>query len=321
MPVALVSVAFLVALLCAGLMGYAIQSGATCTVYAVAELIDRRRATRLIAMLEAGLWVALVMTLTSLLHWPRSAPVAHAISLGTVAGGVLLGLGATVNGACLFGSVARFGSGEVGFAAVLPGYLGGIVGHDRLFGAEAPTLPWDATAGWHMPGVLVLGFGGYAGLRTLRTIYWTVRSATAERRPHLWNPHEATLVIGVTFAILMLDVGAWTYSDLLADLAHGSRADAGWRLILFAALLGGARLAGQRHGWSPWIAPSARQLLASFAGGALMGLGGGLIPGGNDGLVLVGLPFLLPYAWLALASMALTIALVLWLQRHLASRL
>lgn len=113
----------------------------------------------------------------------------------------------------------------------------------------------------------------------------------------------------------MLGVGAWTYSDLLADIARGKADDAGWRLILFAVLLGGARLAGHRHGPAGWFAPRFRQLLASLVGGTLMGLGGSLIPGDNDGLVLVGLPLLLPCALVTLAGMALTIALILWLQR------
>ena len=50
-------------------------------------------------------------------------------------------------------------------------------------------------------------------------------------------------------------------------------------------------------------------------GGALMGLGSLLIPGSNDGLILIGLPLLRPYAWLAFASMCAAIALVLLAKR------
>ena len=46
-----------------------------------------------------------------------------------------------------------------------------------------------------------------------------------------------------------------------------------------------------------------------------MGLGSLLIPGSNDGLILIGIPLLRPYAWLALASMCLAIAAALVLQR------
>ena len=40
-----------------------------------------------------------------------------------------------------------------------------------------------------------------------------------------------------------------------------------------------------------------------------MGWGSLLIPGGNDGLILVGMPLLWPYAWVAFACMCLAIGL------------
>jgi hypothetical protein len=57
MNIALTSVAFLVAILCAGAMGFAIQRGATCTVAAVDEAVNQRRFQRLLSMMEASLWV------------------------------------------------------------------------------------------------------------------------------------------------------------------------------------------------------------------------------------------------------------------------
>ena len=39
-----------------------------------------------------------------------------------------------------------------------------------------------------------------------------------------------------------------------------------------------------------------------------MGFGGSLVPGGNDNLILVGLPGLQPHAWVAIGAMALAIA-------------
>jgi hypothetical protein len=43
---------------CAGLMGYAIQRGATCMVAAVDEVVSKRSFNRLTAMIEASIWVA-----------------------------------------------------------------------------------------------------------------------------------------------------------------------------------------------------------------------------------------------------------------------
>ena len=57
-----------------------------------------------------------------------------------------------------------------------------------------------------------------------------------------------------------------------------------------------------------------------FAGGALMGWGSLLIPGGNDGLILVGMPLLWPYAWAAFLTMCVTIGAAQWAQQVLRGR-
>jgi toxin CptA len=41
-----------------------------------------------------------------------------------------------------------------------------------------------------------------------------------------------------------------------------------------------------------------------------------LVPGNNDGLILVGLPLLQPYAWAALASMVLAIFLAMKIEQR-----
>ena len=89
--------AWLVSMLCVGVMGFAIQRGATCTVAAVDEVLTKRQARRLVAMLEASLWVAGGLALAQLAHLAGSMPPGYAVSVWTVVGGALLGLGAWVN--------------------------------------------------------------------------------------------------------------------------------------------------------------------------------------------------------------------------------
>ena len=48
-----------------------------------------------------------------------------------------------------------------------------------------------------------------------------------------------------------------------------------------------------------------------------MGWGSLLIPGSNDGLILIGIPLLRPYAWLAFASMFVAIAAAMLVQGFL----
>ena len=49
-----------------------------------------------------------------------------------------------------------------------------------------------------------------------------------------------------------------------------------------------------------------------------MGWGSLLIPGGNDGLILVGMPLLWPYAWVAFLTMCVSIGAALLAQQSLA---
>jgi len=135
----LLSLAVLVAVLCAGLMGYAIQRGATCTVAAVDELLTQRRANRLLAMGEASLWVAGGLALAQTLHLLPSMPAAYSVSGWVFAGAALLGVGAWINGACVFGAIARLGSGDVNYVATPIGYYLGCLSVAPLFAAPAAT--------------------------------------------------------------------------------------------------------------------------------------------------------------------------------------
>ena len=52
--------------------------------------------------------------------------------------------------------------------------------------------------------------------------------------------------------------------------------------------------------------------------GLLMGWGSLLIPGSNDGLILIGMPLLRPYAWIGFATMCVTIAAAMLLRQWFA---
>src|SRR5437667_1414825 len=104
MEILLISTAFFVSVLCAGLMGFAIQRGATCTVAAVDEIVSKRRAQRLISMVEASLWVLGGLLIAEALHLLPRMPAGYALNWLTIVGGVLLGVGAYINGACVFGA-------------------------------------------------------------------------------------------------------------------------------------------------------------------------------------------------------------------------
>lgn len=319
MDIMIRGLAFAVAALCAVTMGFAIQRGATCTVAAVDEVIDRRGVTRLIALVEASVWVAGGLLIADRFGWLAQAPSGYLLNGWTVAGAFLLGLGAFVNRACVFGAIARFGSGEWAYIATPIGFYLGCLSVTKLF-APPPPQTLDA-------GSIVLAAPGSVVWLVAAILIWRIAVPLVRHRSvprelltrHLWSPHAATTVIGVTFLVTLLLVGAWAYTDALAELARGMAHSVLARALLLMCLLLGALIGGWTAGLFRHTGIRVGSLLRCLAGGMLMGWGSLLIPGGNDGLILVGMPLLWPYAWTAFATMCVTIGCALSLQRRLAS--
>ena len=292
--------ALAIAISAAALMGFAIQRGATCMVAAVDEAVRSGRFTRAFALAETSLWVAGLLALFALLGGDEPARISYPTGGLVLLGGALLGFGALLNGACVFGSIARFGSGERYYILTPLGfYLGSLLDHALATPQASPSqVPPSQFAVW----AAFLVFLPFAALRLGEVALAARRKRLAAK---LWLAHHATIVIGVSFVILLLVAGPWTYSQVLTRVAHGGMAVGAQEILLFLALLAGA-VAG---GWSKrervrWSLPAAASCLA---GGALMGVGSALIPGGNDNLVLVGLPMFQAYAWLAISAMAAAI--------------
>ena len=87
--------------------------------------------------------------------------------------------------------------------------------------------------------------------------------------------------------------------------------------ILFAAMFAGMVLSTwQRRSLRIARAP-AGTWLRTLCGGTLMGLGAALTPGGNDALILYGIPSLSPHALPTYAAMAVGIAVALIAMRRL----
>ncbi len=68
--------------------------GATCMVAAVDELVSEGRARRAYALAEAALWVGGLSSIALMLHWLNMSLGIYRVTGWTVAGGVMLGIGA-----------------------------------------------------------------------------------------------------------------------------------------------------------------------------------------------------------------------------------
>jgi uncharacterized membrane protein YedE/YeeE len=307
--------AFLIALIAVGIMGFANQRGGTCTVAAFEEIIFEGRFKRLVALFEASLWAGAGFVLLDTAGLLAAVPANYAAGVGTMAGGVLFGIGAFVNGSCIFGSVARLGSGDLSYLAMPFGfYLGGVAAVHLANPAHLDEKsPLIVASAWLVAPVLVLV------LARLYTHLRHMRQTTRALWDHIWSPHVATTIIGIAFVVTTGAQQAWTYSDVLSDLAHGVTSGLQRNVLLGVALLVGAILGGVSGGRFKIRAPDLTRIVRRLAGGLLMGAGALLIPGGNTGLALVGLPLLFPYAWLAFMSICVTIYIALRLKVRVGS--
>lgn len=301
------SCVFLIAVISAGLMGYAIQRGATCTVAAIGEIVHNGKFRRLKALAETAFWVAGGILIARALGALPMLPSGFPLSAWTVLGGVLLGLGAYLNGACLFGAIARFGSGDWAQLCAPLGFYLGLVSFMPFFQMGiAHAQPTMAFAPMSNVGLLLaLLFFGYFAWRAWQI--FAPQHSPLPRLHRIWQPHEATLLIGVAFVVLLVTFGFWTYTDLLADLSQHKVRNVELRILLFIALFVGAALGGWTAGRFKLRGFGVRPLITSSLGGLLMGWGGALTPGGNDWLILVGMPLFWPYAWVAVFAMGGTI--------------
>lgn len=289
-----------IALLAAGAMGLAIQRGATCMVAAVDEAYSSGKFSRAGALAEASLWVAGPIALGSLLGY--GLPAAKTFNPGAmaIAGGMLLGFGAVINSACVFGSIARVGSGNWHYLLVPPAFFVGSWFHSFLAIERVPitSAKMSQATLWLLVGLFLASLIG----RLAELAIATRRGAIVE---HMNQPRIATITIGLTFVVLFLVAGPWAYTEVLDQLAHGGMGFGGLQIALLFALLFGAVAGGWRGrtGFNLDGATAARCVI----GGGLMGFGSALIPGGNDNLILSGIPNLQAYAWVAISAMVLAI--------------
>ena len=304
-------------------IGIAIQRGNTCTVVAIDDVVHRRSWDRLLAIVFSWLWVAGGLALLSMITGLHPKAGAVPVTVWSVVGGVILGVGAVVNGACTTGTIARIGSGEYVFGLTVVGFFGGCLLAPHLFGRAATT---HITS---VPRTTVLDYRAIAVLGLVAVAALTVRRLLRDRHEsfrdfarHAWDPRTATLIIATLFVAAVQIAGPWTYTDLLGDIAKHSAAHVLQQSALLIALLAGAIVAGRSLKGTKLIGPLAPRVIRCAIGGLIMGLGFAVAPGAFDGLTLLGQPLLLAYAWVVMVASYFSILLgVLYLRSRLGARI
>lgn len=297
-----------------------------CTVRAVAEITTSRTGHVLASIGKSVLWVIAFATViiwlmpsvgANLTGWPLTG--------GAVLGGFVFGMGAAINGGCAYSTMARLIDGEGGMLVAVAALAVGILCFVKLVDLrwlERP-LPMPALTGsvpfW--AAVTALPLVLWAVYEAARL--WRTRPVGAGIRGLVLAPRyrlsSAAMLIGFAGAAIILIYGPSSYTGTMQQLLEALHGTSSYpmteRWVLLLAALGGMLLSTVQRGsfrldWRPrWM------WLRNVCGGLLMGLGIALIPGGNDALVLYGIPSLSPHALPAFLAMLLGIALGLFVMR------
>ncbi|MFM7067287.1 MAG: YeeE/YedE thiosulfate transporter family protein, partial [Gammaproteobacteria bacterium] len=126
-----------------------------------------------------------------------------------------------------------------------------------------------------------------------------------------WTPRTGIVLVCVASAAMTFAFGPWVYSEVIAAWVRGDTSLTDTRFLLFPALLAGALLGGWTRGRLQPRRPTFPVVWRCLLGGALMAIGARMVPGANDGLLLMGLPKLAPEALVGLGSMILTLVILM----------
>ena len=302
---------------CAFLMGFSVNQGSTCAVTAAKEIVHHRHGTMLtgfaIAVGTAGLiCLPLSWIFGSTVRLASDAPIGWSL----IAGAVLLGIGAVINDACLFGTLSRIGHGEVRFLALPIGLASGFWLADRqtVFVASNETpnlLATPSLAGY----AVVLNFAAL-----IAGSWWLLGRDDQPATIRDWPLRRAMVALGICGALLFAVAPGWTYADAVRRAVAPGAASAmigfGALIAAFAALIG-ALVSGVRARSFVLQRPTSATVLRSLVGGTIMAFGGTLIPGGNDTLLLASVPAATVSGIAAYAIMSITVPLLLLTMRLL----
>lgn len=287
------------------ILGFSAHRAGLCTVKAAAEVLTSRRGHFLWSFVKSAAWVMALVAVfgafghaTRFTHWPLTGL--------SVLGGVLFGVGAGLNGGCTFSTLTRAVDGNTGLWLTVAGWPMGMWVAARLpfsyptsIVTQQPDYPLAVLA---VLGLALLLEGGLIVRR-----FWRKHKLHRVLGASVYTLSAGAALVGISNAVIVETTGPWSFSStILCGVATRSGTSCAqpvlaWA-ILGAAILGMVFSSLQRGSFGLRL-PRARAALRHGAGGLLMGMGTVLVPGGNDGMILFGIPSLSPHAIPAYAGL------------------
>lgn len=309
------------------LIGFAAHRASLCTVRAVMQWMDERKAGILLSFAKAVAWACLLSGVFVLLGLPvKGVPLTHSLWWVSMAGGFLFGMGAAINGGCSLSTLQKLADGDTSMLLTLLAFVVGVAGavavEDQWLtpALQARTLWWVELS---RPAQLTLvGLLALWAAREL-VMLWRGRAPDQTFWQRLVAPRYqlsfSAMLLGVFSGLLFLLEGPWTYTNYLREqtsaLQIHSAAPGTWRAALLLALLLGMLVSSLQRGSFQWRKPLRHNGCRRVLGGLLMGAGGAMVPGGNDTLLLVLIPTLSLQAVLSYVALLAGVAGVMALMR------
>jgi len=311
----------------AAILGFAAHRASVCTVRAVAEIASTRAGYMLASIGKSALWV---VAITSPFFWlmPEAGMKLSGWPLTSfaLAGGFLFGVGAAMNGACAYSTMARLVDGEGGMLMTIAGFALGVLGFVALLNLHWLSRPVPAPT---LVGMLIDWAWLIGGLCLIWALYeiarlWRTRPKDVSLGRLLlarqYRLSTAAMLIGLCGSVIFLLIGSPGYTATLQSLIEGfigmGSLPSITRGVLLCAVLFGMILSTLQRGsfridWRPRLT-----WLRNVFGGMLMGLGTALLPGGNDALVLYGIPSLSAHAIPAFLTLLIGVGVGLEMMRR-----
>ncbi len=299
------------AIVVAFVVGFAVKLGGLCTYAAALQIVETRRFERLFAFLGAAAWAALLVVPLAW-AWDDTLQLTETHTGWAIAalGGAGLGVGAYLNRGCVFGTFVQLTSGNLTYVATVVGMAAGSVGARHWLGNVAPVagIPTPAAvpspAAWVWLAIAaVVAFIAVAGFGP----------QPARKRLDL---ALITVALGVGGGALFAAIPRWNFAAVVNDVAWSLSGPLrpGPTLLTVACTVSmavGALMAAVSQHRFTLRAPRIRLMSGHFAGGALMGGAAVLVPGGNDDLLLSGIPVLAFHAIVGFTVMVTTMVFLL----------
>jgi uncharacterized membrane protein YedE/YeeE len=286
-------------------MGFAIGRGDICAVAAVNYWINHKQASYLRAFIVATASAGLIL-LPSAWIFPDIVSLSYTYQLSwmTFIAGALFGLGAFLNSACVFGTIAHLSKGEMNYIGTIAGmFIGALLAPivtsraDGYYFVELSKPTAIALFVWLI--FIVIAF------HELAIKHYLIKSDDfSNTLNRVWNPTLSMSIIGITGGLLYALIGNWGY---LTVLSHGAAKlvtpyipDVTLQVFTATgALIFGAIVAAWKTHRLKIRKPCFLLFFRKLAGGLLMSFSAIAIPGGNDALLLYGIPSLAPHAFIA----------------------